>query len=118
MVKLATFEQFGPTPNVLALPPHIPDDEPQRKMIISLRELHEIEHKDILETANRIRSILDTGSYLKVRHVKSNMYLITMNEPIILFGASKGQKITISHYSDVQVDEDSIIIYMCNYSII
>ena len=114
MIKM--FEEFGPTPNVLALPPHeteIPADTPEpesRKMIITLRELHEMEHHDVIDTAARIRAIMESGSYLKVREMKSNIWLLNQNEPLIIFGVTKGRKVTIGHNFDVQIDEDSIVI--------
>jgi len=107
---IKTYEQFAPNP--LALPPHIPEDNEKpegNKLVMTLKETHELEHQDIVQTGNRINSLIEMGAYLKVKDVKANFFFINQNEPIILFGIKAGQTFSFGK-KEVKADDDSIVI--------
>ena len=107
MIK--TYEQFSPTQ--LALPPHKPEKH-DHIFVMSLKELYNLEHKDIIATSMRIRSICDSGFYIKLRHIGTSIPLILHNEPFKVIGIPKGQKFSNGYYKDIDVQDDSIIIYV------
>lgn len=99
------FEQNQP----LMLPPHIPYNEPNSSILFmkDLVKLYPAPH--IL--ANKINSFCENGIYLTIEDLNSGLYLISQQEPLIIFGVEQGREITIGPYNGVKVDEDSIVIY-------
>lgn len=109
MIK--TYEQFGPPQNVLALPPHVPEKQ-DTKMVLSLKQIIGLEHGDIVAAGKRIEAICDSGSYIKLRHIGTSIPLILHNEPFKVMGVPKGQKFSVGYYNDIEVKDDSIVIYV------
>jgi hypothetical protein len=103
------FENFSP--GVLALPPH-EEPEEKNKLVMTIQMLYDLERKDIEGTANRINSILNDGTYLRLRDKNSNIFLITQNEPLLLFGLKGGTELNKIGTDVVKLKpvDDSIII--------
>jgi hypothetical protein len=115
MVKLQTYEQFGP--RQLTLPPHGPDDVKNKirypSMIVSLKSLMQLDHNDVVSVGNRVNDLcIEQGSYLTVRHNPTGMMLITHNEPANIFGVQKGKKVSIGNHRSVEISDDSIIVHV------
>jgi len=95
--------------DVLALPPHIPETN-DSKMIYTLMSLYKIEHKDINLTSNRINSILESGTYLRLRDKKYDITYIYQNEPILIFAVESSKSFSIWKYKNVKCVNDSLIV--------
>jgi len=116
MIK--TYEQFDQSDASLfknaplALPPHETEDERKNKpMVMSLKELYNLDHKDIIACGNRIKAICESsGRYIRLRHIGTSTILISQNEPFLVFGAKAGHKVTVGKNHGVEIIDDSIVI--------
>lgn len=102
--------------DVLALPPHRVCDEilPEindSKLVYTILQIYNMEHRDIINASNRINSILESGTYLRLKYKKHDINFIYQNEPVLVFGMKSGNSFTKGNYSNVKCDTDSIIIY-------
>jgi len=110
---IKTYEEFGPNKDLnvpLALPPHKEDDEKDKTLTMTLKQLYDLDNKDIVSVGNRMNAFLEEGSYLKVKDLKAGFYLIDQSEPLILFGLKGGNKVVFKGIEDVAAKNDSIII--------
>jgi hypothetical protein len=113
---IKTYEEFGPRKDLnipLALPPHKEEEESGeggKTLKLTLKELYELDHKDIMAVGNRMNAFLEEGTYLKIKDLKANFYLIEQSEPLILFGIKGGNKITFGGQDDIPCKNDSIVI--------
>jgi len=115
MIPLKRFENFDQSDEVLFKKPQLalPAHKPRKtdKMVVELKDLYRSEQHNILNTANGINNLIeDSGTYLKVRDIRSNIWLISQNEPFVLFGMQKGQSLSIGSNKDIDCKDDSIII--------
>lgn len=96
--------------NILALPPHLPEVN-EGKLVYTIHQIYEMEHRDIIMLSNRINSIIESGTYIKIRNIKHNIYLTFENEPLLIFGMKGGNSFTKSIYSNIECKNDSIVVY-------
>ena len=111
---LKTYEEFAP--KQFLLPAHGEENvefdsrEGGSRIVFTLKELYDLEKKNIALVANRINQICDSGAYITVRHTKTDMKLIMHNEPRIIIGVEGGRTISLKNYKDLKINADSIII--------
>lgn len=107
---IKTYEEFGPNPNVLALPPHEENSERGNRVVMSIKSMMQLDHQDVVEVGNRINAMCKTmGAYVLVKHVDSGVFIVDQNEPCIIFGVTAGREITIGEHRAVKVTDDSIV---------
>jgi radical SAM superfamily enzyme YgiQ (UPF0313 family) len=72
-------------------------------MIITLKELYDHSKGDILKTAEKINNLLSDGfgTYLKIKNLKSNVFIIKNNDPIILFGVRSSDS---ANFGDININ--------------
>lgn len=110
LTMLKTYEDFAP--NQFLLPAHEEEggSDAGSRTVFTLKELYDLEKKNISFVANRINKICDSGAYLTVRHIKTDMKLIMHNEPRLIIGVEGSRTISIRNYKDLKIDSDSIIV--------
>lgn len=109
MVK--TYEEFSAP---LLLPAH--KEEPiSGKMF--LQTLYEMEGENIIALGNKMRSIIDSGAYMKVKHLKSGIEFLSQNENIFIFGCMANREFSVGKHRDIKVKEDSIVISLQDGSV-
>lgn len=107
---IRTYEEFGPNPNILALPPHEEDSERSNRMIMSMKSMMQLDHQDVIAVGNRINAMCKSmGAYVLVRHINSGMLIVDQNEPCNIFGVTADRVITIGGHREVKVHDDSIV---------